>query len=80
MADKSHRLRPCRWEQLAKVFEKDGFVRSRTEGDHLVMTKTGVLRPVVIPMVREVAVFIIRNNMRTAGMTRARYFEILDEM
>ena len=79
MADKSQRLGPRRWEELAQVFEKDGFVRSRTEGDHLVMTKPGVLRPVVIPMVREVAVFIIRNNMRTAGMTRARYFELLDE-
>ena len=45
----------------------------------MVMTKQGVPRPVVIPMVRELAVFIIRNNMRTAGMTRARYFELLDE-
>ena len=79
MARRSHRLRPCRWQQLAKVFEKDGFARNRLEGDHLVMTKPGVPRPVVIPMVREVAVFIIRNNMRTAGMTRARYFELLDE-
>ena len=47
------------------------------EGDHLVMTKPGIPRPVVIPMEREVAVFIILNNLRTAGMSRAKFFELL---
>jgi len=31
-----------------------------------------------IPWQRLVKVFIIRNNMRTAGMNRERYFELLE--
>ena len=74
---KARKLSPQRWQDLAKVFESDGFVRNRMEGDHLVMTKPGIPRPVVIPMEREVAVFIILNNLRTAGMSRAKFFELL---
>ena len=46
----------------------DGFRCVRQEGDHLIYTKPGVLRPVVIPKSLGVPVFIIKNNLRTAGM------------
>jgi hypothetical protein len=36
-----------------------------------------VLRPVVIPEYREIARDIIRANMRTVGMSRERYLELL---
>lgn len=48
------------------MFENDGFRCVREEGDHLVFTKPGVLRPVVIPRYHAVPVFIIKNNLRTA--------------
>lgn len=35
-------------------------------------------RAVVIPEYSEVDVEIIKNNMRTVGMTREQYFELLD--
>jgi hypothetical protein len=41
------------------------------------MVKPGVLRPVIIPTYDEIDVTIIQTNMRTAGMTRERYFELL---
>jgi hypothetical protein len=41
------------------------------------MTKPGARRPVVIPQYREVPEFIIKNNMRSANMSRERYFELL---
>jgi len=41
--------------------------------------KEGVLRPVVIPTYVEVDLDIIKSNMRTAGMTREEYFELLNE-
>jgi hypothetical protein len=44
----------------------------------MVFTKPGVIRPVVIPKYATVPVFIIKNNLRTAGMSRERYFELLD--
>jgi hypothetical protein len=45
----------------------------------MVFTKPGVLRPVVIPKYAAIPVFIIKNNLRTAGMTRERYFELLGQ-
>lgn len=63
--------------RLRKVFEKAGFKCVRVEGDHFVYTKQGVVRPVVIPDWDEISVFIIKNNLRTAGMTREEYFSLL---
>ena len=59
------------------MLEAGGFRLIRQEGDHLVYTKAGVLRPVVIPKYSSVPVFIIKNNLRTAGISRERYFELL---
>jgi predicted RNA binding protein YcfA (HicA-like mRNA interferase family) len=71
------KLSPISHKQLVRVFEADGFRCVRTEGDHLVLTKPGVIRPVVIPKYDAVPVFIIKNNLRTAGISRDRYFELL---
>jgi len=45
----------------------------------LIYTKPGNIRPLVIPMYDEVAVFIIKSLLRTAGMSRERYFVLLKE-
>ena len=64
-----------------KVFELDGFTVQRTRGDHIVMTKPGVKRPVVIKTSpRKVPVTHIRTSMTTAGMSRERYFELLKQV
>jgi hypothetical protein len=36
-----------------------------------------VARPVVIPAYKQVPVFIIRNNLKTAGLSRDEYFALL---
>ena len=41
------------------------------------MPKPGVARPVVIPKYPEVGRVIILSNMRTAGMSRAWYLQLL---
>ena len=74
------RLTPISWRVLVRVFELEGFTIVRQEGDHVVLTKPGCRRPLVIPQWREVPVFIIRNNMRSAGMSRERYFELLAQV
>jgi len=70
---------PVSYKQLVKVFEADGFRCVRTEGDHMVFAKPGVIRPVVIPRYTAVPVFVIKNNLRTAGISRDRYFELLGQ-
>jgi predicted RNA binding protein YcfA (HicA-like mRNA interferase family) len=66
--------------RLRKVFEKAGFNLVRSEGDHFVYTKPGISRPVVIPDWPDVPVFIIKNNLRTANMSREEYFEMLSRV
>ncbi len=71
-------IRPADYQTIVKVFEQDGFTFSRQRGDHLIYTKPGTKRPLVIPMYKAVPVFIVKNLLRTAGMTRERYFELLE--
>ena len=70
------RFAPADWRTLVRIFEADGFAQSRTTGSHVVLTKPGVARPVIIPKYSDVGLDIIRNNMRTAGMSRKRYLEL----
>ena len=71
------RLAPADWRTLVRVFEADGFTQNLTTGSHVVLTRPGIARPVIIPKYSEVGLDIIRNNMRTAGMSRERYLELL---
>ena len=74
------RITPIHWKQLEKVFLSNGFVFVRQESSHRSYTKPGVLRPVVIPTYDEVPVFVIRNNLRTAGISRDEYLRLLDQL
>jgi predicted RNA binding protein YcfA (HicA-like mRNA interferase family) len=75
------RITPIPYSTLVKIFELEGFSVSRQKGDHLILTKPGVKRPVVIKKGRkEVPVTHIVTNLRTAGISRERYFELLDRV
>ena len=71
------RINPIHWRKLVKVFERSGWMLDRIEGDHLVYVKSGFIRPIVIPKVKEVQVFIIANNLKTAKILREEYFRLL---
>jgi predicted RNA binding protein YcfA (HicA-like mRNA interferase family) len=72
---------PISYQKLVKIFEADGFVVKRQKGDHLIMTKSGIKRPLVIKTSpRKVAIAHIMTNLNTANMSRERYFELLEEI
>jgi len=71
------RITPVSPDKLRRIFEMAGFRCSRIEGDHYFYTKTGIQRPIVIPNWHMIPVFIIKNNLRTAGISREQYFELL---
>jgi predicted RNA binding protein YcfA (HicA-like mRNA interferase family) len=78
---KDKKIIPIHYKKLITVFENDGFSVKRIKGDHVVMTKEGIKRPHVIKASpRFVPVSHIRTNMTTAGMTRERYFELLEKI
>jgi predicted RNA binding protein YcfA (HicA-like mRNA interferase family) len=75
------KLAPVSYQKLVKVFELEGFMVKRQKGDHLILTKPGVKRPVVIKTSpREVPVTHILTNLRAVGISRERYFELLDQV
>ena len=39
----------------------------------------GAIRPVITPKYKEVPIFVIRNNMRIIGLSREKYFELLQK-
>ena len=73
------KLSPQSYNRLVKIFEKDGWHYLGVSGDHIQLKKTGSLRRIVIPKKKEVPVFIILNNLRTAKMSRDDYFKMLSE-
>lgn len=55
-----------------------GCVESRIKGDHLILTRPGMARPVVIKMDRDLGEDIIRSNMRTLEIDRHELERQLD--
>jgi len=77
----ARKITPISYQTLVKVFEAEGFMLKRQKGDHLILTKPGVRRPVVIKTSpHKTPVTHILTNLRTAGITRERYFELLDKV
>jgi len=73
------RIVPIHWRDLERVFLRAGWQFARQEGSHRSYTKTGVIRPIVIPAHGEIPVAVIRNNLKTAGISREEYLRLLEE-
>ncbi len=75
------KLAPIHYEKLIRVFELEGFQIARQRGDHIMMTKAGIKRPIVIKTSpREVAVTHIKTNLNSAGISREKFFELLEQI
>ena len=74
------RITPIHWRKLLKIFESEGCILVGQTGDHLELKKEGAKRRIVIPKYRDIPVFIIENNLKTAGISRKRYFELLQKV
>ena len=70
------RITPVDWKTLVKVFELYGCLYKRKEGSHHILVCPKARRAVVIPEYAEIDPDIVKNNMRTVGMTREEYFEL----
>ncbi len=72
------RITPVHWKVLECIFKKDGFQFVRQSSSHLVYTKKSVLRPIIIPKYNEIDITITLNLMKTAKMSRLKYFSYLE--
>ncbi len=74
------RIAPVHWKTLEKLALHVGCRYLRTVGDHAFYGRKDLKRPVVFPKWREVPVFIIKNNLKTLGLSRESYFSLLQEL
>jgi len=74
------RMTPVHWQMLERVFLAAGFRFVRQQGSHRSYVKPGIARPIVIPTYNEIPVSIIRNNLKTAGISRDEYFSLLEQV
>lgn len=74
------RIIPVDYKTLLKIFLMFGCKYKWKKGSHHILTYVGAKRVVVIPEYDEIDVEIIKNNMRTVGMTREQYFELLKKV
>ncbi|MDI6735145.1 MAG: type II toxin-antitoxin system HicA family toxin [bacterium] len=74
------RISPVDWKILIEIFERYGCKYERKKGSHHILSHINAKRAVVIPEYDEVDVEIIKNNMRTVGMNRQEYLDLLQEI
>ncbi len=71
------RITPVDWRTLMKVFLLHGCEYKRKQGSHHIFTCPEGKRAIVIPEYDEIDTEIIKNNLRSAGISRNEYFDLL---
>jgi predicted RNA binding protein YcfA (HicA-like mRNA interferase family) len=70
------RLAGISGRKAVRAFERVGFVAAKPEGSHVTLRKPGI--PVlVIPLHREVSPFLLRSQIKRAGLTEQQFLELL---
>jgi hypothetical protein len=71
--------RPVDWKELKKVCELEGCRFQRQKGDHYIMTKAGIARPIVFPRKKGLKEDIVLSVGRTLGLDRKAILARLEE-
>ena len=71
-------LRAVKWQELVKLCEGEGCQLDRQSGDHYIMTKPGLKRPIVIPKKSNLKEDIVLNIGKTLGLDRRELLKRLD--
>lgn len=69
------RLMPVDWKKFEKFLFKSGCTLDRQKGDHRIYKRKGLIRPIVIPMVKQLPIFIIKNNLRILNISVDEYLK-----
>ena len=72
------RLTLLPWEKIVCVFGKLGYRMAGQKGSHIKLEKAGTARPLIVPRYDEVGIDIIQNLIRTAGINREAFLELLE--
>jgi predicted RNA binding protein YcfA (HicA-like mRNA interferase family) len=70
------RLAGISGQRAAVAFCRNGYLQVRQKGSHIILEKPG-MPSLVIPAHREVAPFLLRSQIRRAGLTEEAFLEPL---
>ncbi len=62
--------------KVVRAFERAGFVAGKPEGSHVTLRKPGFLSS-FIPLHREVSPFLLRSQIKRAGLSEAEFLRFL---
>lgn len=71
------RLKRISWKEFEKFLLYIGCSFDRQTSSHRVYHKPGLPRPIIVPQYKSLPLFVIKNNLRTLGMTQKQFEEIL---
>lgn len=74
------KITPISWQKFEKFLKYVGCTFEREKGDHRIWWRSDLLRPIVLQKVKDMPVFIIRNNLRVLGISQNEYLEILKKI
>ena len=74
------RLVPIKRKKFELFLRLIGCKLKRIKGDHFIYWRPGLKRPIVITADSDVPVFIIRNNLRTLGMSIEEYLNAIEQL
>ena len=64
-------------KDLLKAFERDGWVKVRQRGSHMVMVKDGSMVTLSVPDHKEIAKGTLRSLIRSSGLTVDEFLDLL---
>lgn len=67
-------------KKFCKFLVKTGCYLARIDGDHHIFTKKGILRPIVVPVRKNLPTFIILNNLKTLKISRDEFLKLLKQI
>ncbi|OHA89115.1 MAG: hypothetical protein A3C70_02245 [Candidatus Zambryskibacteria bacterium RIFCSPHIGHO2_02_FULL_43_14] len=67
-------------KKFCKFLLSIGCVVARIEGDHYIFTKRDLERPIVVPISKQLPVFIILNNLKTLKISREEFLRLLKKV
>ncbi len=73
-------LTPVSRKKFEKFLNYIGCKLKRQKGDHLIYDREDLKRPVVFAIDKDIPVFIVRNNLRTLGMSPEEFLQILKKI
>ena len=74
------RLTPIHYKKFDKFLRYLGCKFIRQKGDHLIYQRADLKRPIIVPKITSIPIFVILNNLRILKISREEYLDIIEKL